>query len=223
MTTDRDFQPAAKYRCFTAATASLVGSQLASPAEILPTISEEFLPSGSVFTCTAGENLNSLENSASAIPLDKEFVRGLVDCDGSFNFSFKSSRRRVVPNFTVTMGTGDEQVLHDLVKFFDCGKVYSLPSQSSRFQIENAPPGGSGLNDLLEKVCPFFETNSLITIKQEHFTTSVEAWKLLANHSLTDDILIQLVDLVYNMNQGGKSRKLTRKQYLAKFIQNSTT
>lgn len=51
----------------------------------------------------------------------------------------------------------------------------------------------------------------------------MEAWKLLANHSLTDDVLIQLVDLVYNMNQGGKSRKLTRKQYLAKFIQNSTT
>lgn len=100
------------------------------------------------------------------------------------------------------------------MKFFDCGKVYPLPSQSSRFQIEN-------VNDLLQKVCPFFETNSLITTKQEHFITSVEAWKLLANHSLTDDVLIQLVDLVYNMNQGGKSRKLTRKQYLAKFIQNS--
>lgn len=165
--------------------------------------------------------LNSLENSFSAIPLDKEFVRGLVDGDGSFNFSFKSSRRRLVPNFTVTMGKGDEQVLHDLVKFFDCGKVYpralptARPSQSSRFQIEN-------VDDLLQKVCPFFETNSLITTKQEHFTISVEAWKLLANHSLTDDVLIQLVDLVYNMNQGGKSRKLTRKQYLAKFIQNPT-
>jgi hypothetical protein len=83
---------------------------------------------------------------------------------------------------------------------------------------------------LVDAVCPFFETNSLITTKQEHFTAStddlelkalvdaVEAWKLLANHSLTDDVLIQLVDLVYNMNQGGKSRKLTRKQYLAKFI-----
>lgn len=166
----------------------------------LPSISEEFL-------------LNSLENSSSAIPMDKEFVRGLVDGDGSFNFSFKSSRRRLVPNFTVTMGKGDEQVLHDLVKFFDCGKVYSLPSQSSRFQIEN-------VNDLLQKVCPFFEINSLITTKQEHFITSVEAWKLLANHSLTDDVLIRLVDLVYNMNQGGKSRKLTKTQYLAKFIQN---
>jgi len=112
------------------------------------------------------------------------------------------------------MGKGDEQVLHDLVKFFECGKVYSLPSQSSRFQVEN-------VNDLLQKVCPFFETNSLITTKQEHFITSVEAWKLLANHSLTDGVLTQLVDLAYNMNQGGKSRKLSRKQYLAKFIQNS--
>ena len=82
------------------------------------------------------------------------------------------------------MGKGDEQVLHDLVKFFDCGKVYPLPSQSSRFQIEN-------VNDLLQKVCPFFETNSLITTKQEHFITSVEAWKLLANHSLTDDVLTE--------------------------------
>jgi hypothetical protein len=50
----------------------------------------------------------------------------------------------------------------------------------------------------------------------------VEAWKLLANHSLTDDVLTQLLDLVYNINQGGKSRKLTKTQYLAKFIQNPT-
>jgi hypothetical protein len=103
------------------------------------------------------------------------------------------------------MGKGDEQVLHDLVKFFDCGKVYPLPSQSSRFQIENVRLKGGLGNDLLQKVCPFFET---------------------ANHSLTDDatlrVLTQLVDLVYNMNQGGKSRKLTKTQYLAKFIQNPT-
>ena len=108
-----------------------------------------------------------------ASPLDKEFVRGLVDGDGSFNFSFKSTRLREVPNFTVTMGKGDEPVLHDLVKFFGCGKVYSLPSQSSRFQVEN-------VNDLLKKVYPFFETNSLITTKQEHFNTSVEAWKVIS-------------------------------------------
>jgi len=180
-----------------------------SKQEILTNLKNKFK-----FLPAISEEINSLENSPSAIPLDKEFVRGLVDGDGSFNFSFKSTRRRVVPNFTVTMGKGDEQVLHDLAKFFDCGKVYSLPSQSSRFQIEN-------VNDLLQKVCPFFETNSLITTKQEHFITSVEAWKLLANHSLTDGVLTQLVDLAYNMNQGGKSRKLSRTQYLAKFVQNS--
>jgi hypothetical protein len=51
-------------------------TNLKNKFQVLPSISEEFL-------------LNSLENSSSAIPLDKEFVRGLVDGDGSFNFSFR--------------------------------------------------------------------------------------------------------------------------------------
>lgn len=141
--------------------------------------------------------------------LDREFVRGLIDGDGSFNISFKSSRRRVVPALTVTMGKGDEQVLHDLVLYFGCGKVYSLPSQSSRFQIEN-------VNDLLEKVYPLIE--GLLTTKQMHFEISYEAWKLLANHPLDDEVLKKLVDLAYNMNSDGKQRKLSANAYLDKFI-----
>ena len=83
-------------------------TNLINKFKVLPAISEESL-------------INSLESSSSSTPLDIEFVRGLVDGDGSFNVSFKSTRRRVVPNFTVTMGKGDEQVLHDLVKFFPSG------------------------------------------------------------------------------------------------------
>ena len=41
-------------------------TNLKNKFQVLPTISEEFL-------------LNSLENLSSSIPLDKEFVRGLVD------------------------------------------------------------------------------------------------------------------------------------------------
>jgi len=36
-------------------------------------------------------------------PLTLEFVRGLIDGDGSFNISFATTRRRIVANFTVVM------------------------------------------------------------------------------------------------------------------------
>jgi len=37
-------------------------------------------------------------------PLTLEFVRGLVDGDGSFNVSFRTSRRRIAVNFTIVDG-----------------------------------------------------------------------------------------------------------------------
>lgn len=59
-----------------------------------------------------------------------DYVTGLIDGDGSINFSFSSSQRRVIPNVTVIASALDLAVLEALVLFFGCGKIYALPSKA---------------------------------------------------------------------------------------------
>ena len=51
-------------------------------------------------------------------PLTLEFVRGLINGDGSFNVSFATTRRRISVNFTVVCELSSISVLNDLVNFF---------------------------------------------------------------------------------------------------------
>ena len=137
---------------------------------------------------------------------------GLVDGDGSFNFGFKSTRRRIVPNFTIVQGIEDRSVLEDVQSYLNCGKVYDLQSQTSRYQVEN-------VSDLVEKVLPEFKENVFNTTKQDYFNNVVEAWLILAKQGIKEDKdLIKVVELVYNMNLDGKSRKQTKEDYLKQFV-----
>ena len=68
--------------------------------------------------------------------LTLEFVRGLIDGDGSFNVSFLTTRRRINVNFTVVCELSSISVLNDLVDFFSCGTVYKLQSNAARYQVQ---------------------------------------------------------------------------------------
>jgi hypothetical protein len=47
----------------------------------------------------------------------------------------------------------------------------------------------------------------------------MEAWLILANQGIKEDKdLIKVVELVYNMNLDGKSRKQTKNDYLKQFV-----
>jgi len=72
--------------------------------------------------------INSVHTQKMNEPLTLEFVRGLIDGDGSFNISFATTRKRIVANFTVVMEISSISILNQLVEFFKCGTVYKLPS-----------------------------------------------------------------------------------------------
>lgn len=111
-------------------------------------------------------------------PLHPDFVIGLTDGDGSFNFSFRSDRlafwglqpqkARVVANYTVVQDDGDYSVLVALQNFFGCGVIYKLNSKSARFQIENS-------NLLLLYVQPVFDSYQLHTVKKEYLSPCFQA------------------------------------------------
>ena len=92
--------------------------------------------------------------------LNKEYVLGLVDGEGSFNVRVNRQRRRarVEIKFSLKLRHQDKEVLDELQSFFGCGKVYIQRdarvnhSLCYRFEVQNK-------KEIIEKVIPFFEQN----------------------------------------------------------------
>ena len=93
--------------------------------------------------------------------LNVEYVLGLVDGEGSFNVRVNENNRRarVELKFSLKLRYQDKEILHELQKFFGCGKVYiqrdKRPRHSLcyRFEVQNK-------KEIIEKIIPFFEKNS---------------------------------------------------------------
>lgn len=153
----------------------------------------------------------SLPISENIPSLNNEFVRGIIDGDGSFNVSFASSRRRVQANFTVTMELSSISVLYELVDYFKGGAVYSLPTVAARYQIQN-------FQEILSLIYPLYNITGFNTIKQDHFLKTIQVCEIVVNEGYkSNDNLKKIVDLAYEMNNSGKRRKLTKEEYLKKF------
>lgn len=110
------------------------------------------------------------------------------------------------------MGIDDYSVLLGLVSFFQCGKVYiSSVKELSTFKVTK-------LQDLVEKIKPFLQSVKISTCKQGYVSPSFEAWNILYTKGIQKDVdLRRVVDLVYNINQAGKLRKMEKESYLSLF------
>jgi len=143
--------------------------------------------------------------------LNKEFVRGIIDGDGSFNVSFALSRRRVQANFTVTMELSSISVLYELVDYFKGGRVYTLPTVAARYQIQN-------FQQILNLIYPLYNITGFNTTKQDHFLKTIQVCEIVVTEGYKSNVnLKKIVDLAYNMNNFGRRRKLTKEEYLKKF------
>jgi hypothetical protein len=144
-------------------------------------------------------------------PLTLEFVRGLIDGDGSFNVSFATTRRRISVNFTVVCEYSSISVLNNLVDYFGCGIVYKLQSNAARYQVQS-------VEEMLEKIFPKLKDIKFNTIKQNHFEKTIKVAELIKNNGYkTDEGLKTIVDLAWDMNKEGKGRKISKSEYLLKF------
>ena len=143
-------------------------------------------------------------------PLTFEFVRGLVDGDGSFNVSFATTRRRVGVNFTVVNELSSISVLNELVEFFKCGTVYKLPSAAARFQVQS-------VEDILNKIIPVFKNTEFNTKKQERFKIIIKICELIKEKGYSNNAdLKAIVDIAWDMNNTGR-RKISKEEYLNLF------
>ena len=94
--------------------------------------------------------------------LDKNYILGLVDGEGSFNVRInpdKNRRAKVELKFSLKLRHQDKGILDELQKFFQCGKVYIQRDKRKnhslcyRFEVQNK-------KEIFDKIIPFFEENS---------------------------------------------------------------
>jgi len=135
------------------------------------------------------DNLNLSRINDNKEMLTLEFVRGLIDGDGSFNVSFATTRKRISVNFTVVCELSSISVLNDLVDYFCCGTVYKLQTKAARYQVQN-------VNDIIDKIYPKLRDIKFNTIKQNHFEKTIKVAELIrSNGYKSNEDLKTIVDL----------------------------
>lgn len=93
--------------------------------------------------------------------LEKNYVVGLVDGEGSFSVRLnkpKTRRAKVELRFSLKLRHQDKEILDQLKKFFGCGNVYIQRDKRKnhslcyRYEVQNR-------KEIMEKIIPFFEEN----------------------------------------------------------------
>lgn len=93
--------------------------------------------------------------------LNKDYIVGLVDGEGSFYVRLNKDKRRrnkVELKFSLKLRHQDKEILELLKSFFDCGNIYiqrdKRPKHALcyRFEVNKR-------EDIINKIIPFFETN----------------------------------------------------------------
>ena len=124
--------------------------------------------------------------------MEKEYVLGLVDGEGSFNVRVNRQRRRarVELRFSLKLRHQDKEMLDELQRFFGCGKVYIQNDRRAnhslcyRFEVQNK-------KEIIEKIIPFFEQNPpKIQSRKRDF----ELFKQIAGLSKNDSVDLKKIE-----------------------------
>ena len=123
---------------------------------------------------------------------------GFTDGEGSFNLRFikrATGRNQIDVRFRLTQHIRDLNLLTLITEYLGCGKVYIRSNGlACDLEVSNFP-------DNMDKIIPFFETNSLVTEKLKDFKdfTLVAEWIKNRDH-LTPEGLAKIIEIKSNMN-----------------------
>lgn len=143
--------------------------------------------------------------------MDDAYVVGLCEGEGSFVISIVKSRwysnktnnLRAKLIFSLSLHKADIELLKKLQSFFKCGSIYSARNEAL-YVVEN-------LNDIKEKIIPFFDSHNLIGKKWKDYLLWKKAAKLFfekQHHSL--DGLKKIEKIRENMNPHRANRRVIR-------------
>lgn len=138
---------------------------------------------------------------------------GFVDGEGCFSCSIYRQNKmtlkwQVRPSFDVVQGESSRDVLEELVRFFDCGKIYRNRRRDNhredllRYNVYR-------LEDLRTKIIPFFRENPLRTSKRENFEKFVRIIELMElRRHLSIEGIVEIAEITETMNHRKPSKAL---------------
>ena len=137
----------------------------------------------------------------------KSYLVGVADAEGCFSISTKKQKDTrfgwvLDPIFQVTQHKENREILDMFNSELKCGRIVEKPGQKDIliYIVDNR-------RQLMEKVIPFFEKNSLIA-KQKDFELFRNVVQALERKEHQDkEKFKKLVKKVFEMNLGGKQRR----------------
>lgn len=144
--------------------------------------------------------------------ISHDYIVGFTDGEGCFSLHISKQNKRpfglcFTPSWSVSQNSTSENVLQDIKAFFNCGFIRP-DRKTNKYEVRD-------LEDLGNKIIPFFKKNPLRTKKKQDFVLFCEICDLLQKREhLKETGVIQLIDLAYSMNQSGVHRRKTKQQLL---------
>lgn len=140
------------------------------------------------------------------------FVSGFVDGEGCFTFYFTKRGKiglEITPSFSVSQSTRSKEIMLELEKFFQCGGIRKSERDGTlKYECRK-------IQDINKKIIPFIKKYPLYTAKWHDFEIFCYICSMIARGlHLNKDGMREIVELVYQMNDLGKNRKIPKEQFL---------
>jgi hypothetical protein len=133
------------------------------------------------------------------------WIAGFVDGEGCFSCPIFRNHKtalgwQVQPTFVVVQSASSRDVLEDLVRFFECGRVYvDHRHDNHREDLYRYRVGRFA--DLRDVIVPFVQETTLRTSKDKNFERFVRVLRLMEERKhLTVSGLIEIAEIVETMN-----------------------
>jgi hypothetical protein len=134
------------------------------------------------------------------------YFAGFVDGEGCFRVSFSPRSKLLIgweirPSFSVSQNVDRGEVLVLMQEYLQCGSIRPDRSDKTlKYEVR-------GLDDLLERVIPFFEANPLLSSKQRDFERFAAVCRLMRSGAhRTQAGLRAIAELAMAMNASGKRK-----------------
>jgi len=141
------------------------------------------------------------------------YIAGYVDGEGSFHVAVQRNRFtklgwQLVPEFHVSQNRERREVLDLIQERFACGRIRENHRGSKDMSLVFVV---RKRQDLLTRVIPFFETNPLLSSKQQDFLTFAAIVRAMAaGRHLSVEGFRSLRRVALSMNGGGRYRRVHR-------------
>jgi hypothetical protein len=140
------------------------------------------------------------------------YISGFVDGEGCFSITIQRSNNvklgiQVIPEFHISQHQNRSKVLVAIKERFGCGYIkpndpHNPRDLTSVYVVRN-------INDLRQKIVPFFHKYPLISSKQQDFLKFAEVIEMMnKGKHLEKNGLTKILKLAFSMNASGKYRKL---------------